>query len=268
MGFWSSVGSICSSICSGIGSVCRTLGSAISSAAGKIAGLCSTVGPALTAISKIAACIPGFQGMAAVLANIGRVATVIAVIAGVFKQDERIEDIGERALQAEEQGVTLESCNGDFKAYMEKVRSMELDPEKMHEAGEQVLAGCMVAEQGIRDANPKLSTISLFPLALLSPNLCSADRLAKWADIAQRMDMPLSSIAKFYLGGAVFNAIFPEEAKKANEMDGQKAAVAAEKEFKPNANEFELNDNIAKSKANIEEILKETAEKYKEKYQD
>ncbi len=262
MGFWSSVGSFCSSICSGIGSVCRSVGSVLSSAVDKISGLCSTVGPALSVISKIAACIPGCQGVAAVLANIGRIATVIAVIAGVFKQDERVEDIGERALQAEEQGITLASCNGDFKAYMEKVRNLKLDPDKMHTANEQIMAGCMVAEQGIREANPKLSTMSLYPLAMFS-DLCSADRLKKWADIAQRMDMPLSSIAKFYLGSTVFNAIFPEEGKKANEMDGQKAAVAAEKELNPNANEFELNDNIAKSKTNIEDIMKQAAEIFK-----
>ena len=267
MGWFSSICSSISSgirsVCSGISSVCSSISRGISAAVDKISGLCSSIGPALSVISKIVACIPGCQGLAAVMGTIGRIATVIAVITGVFRQDERVEDIGERALQAEEQGITLKSCNGDFKAYMEKVRNLKLDPDKMHEKNEQIMAGCMVAEQGIREANPKLSTVSLYPLAMFS-DLCSADRLKKWAETAQRMDMPLSSIAKFYLGSTVFNAIFPEEGKKANAMDGRKAAVAAEKELHPDLNKNAINDDIDKTKKNIEDILKHAAENYKE----
>ena len=245
-------------ICS-IRSLCRIAESGLSSAADETAGLRSSVDSSLAAIAKITVCtltvsILRCQGRAAVTDTMGRIAAVIAVITGVLRQDERIQDIGERALQAEDQGITLASCNGDFKAYMEKLRSLKPDPEKMHQEYEQIMAGCMVAEQGIREADPRLATVSLWPLAMFS-DLCSQDRLKKWAETAQRLDMPLSSIAKFYLGSAVFDAIFPKEGKNANEMDGHKAAAAAEKELNPELNKTAIKKDIAKTRKAIEEII-------------
>ena len=128
MGFWDGICSFCSSVCSTVKDVCSSIGSALSNI-GKVASTISV-------ISKVLAVIPGMQAASAFLLNVSKVASAIAVMCKVFSPDDNIEDIGERALQAEENGITLEKCENDFNKYMEKLRNMELDPNKKHDIDE------------------------------------------------------------------------------------------------------------------------------------
>ena len=91
MGFWSSVGSaISGAISSAISVVSTTLGSLSSFAvniAPKIAGQLGTVGLVIQAI---------------------------AAIVGLFKPDEKVEEMGDRAMQASESGIRPENFDVDY----------------------------------------------------------------------------------------------------------------------------------------------------------
>jgi hypothetical protein len=107
MGFWSSVGSAISSACS---SACSAVGSAFSSAASLIREVGSMA-------------VEGLRSVANVICNIGKAL-------GFMEQDEDPEDYGDKVLQAEEMGITLDSCDNDYDAYMEKIKNFKVDSEK------------------------------------------------------------------------------------------------------------------------------------------
>jgi len=107
MGFWSSVGSAIGSACS---SVCSAVGSVVSSAASLI-----------REVGNMA--VEGLRSVANVICNIGKAL-------GFIEQNVEPEELGDQILQAEEMGITLDSCDRDYDIYMEKIKSFKVDPEK------------------------------------------------------------------------------------------------------------------------------------------
>lgn len=106
-----------STACGAVSSFCGKVADCVGTAMSKISGVAETCATAFGILSKLALIIPGCQPAAGVLGTIAKVTSVVAVVAGIFKAGETTQDIGERALQAEEQGITLDSCDGDFEKY-------------------------------------------------------------------------------------------------------------------------------------------------------
>ena len=48
---------------------------------------------------------------------------------GLIKEDEKLEDLGDKALQAEEQGITPDKFK-TYEEYVTRIQNFELDPEK------------------------------------------------------------------------------------------------------------------------------------------
>lgn len=69
---------------------------------------------------------------------------------GIFRPDERLEDLGERALQAAEKGITQDrfATYGD---YLDALRRFEPDPRLERDPLSRALAGLAVASHGILD---------------------------------------------------------------------------------------------------------------------
>lgn len=129
MGFWSSVGS------------------AISSA---ISAVCSGVGRAVSALGSFAMTYgPTILGN---LAPVTRVFGALAQMLGIFKSNEDIEDMGDRAIQAGEAGIQMEKYS-NYDEYMTAIRNFELDPEKSKEIDKdkKLLTGIGLASKGIED---------------------------------------------------------------------------------------------------------------------
>ena len=255
----SSIGSAISSVCSSVGSAVRGFCNIVSNAVSSIGNVASTI----SVISKVLAVIPGMQTASAFLLTISKVAAAIAVMCKVFSPDDNIEDIGERALQAEENGITLEKCENDFNKYMEKLRNMELDPNKKHDIDECRLAGALVAEKGISLQNVGLSTKYLTPLILFKNGLVTEDKAVQWGHIAQKLGYSFADVAKFYLGDK-FSVFFDD--KNADKGHGGKIVNEAEKILNPNKTTVDIIKETSKEVNDIRDIIGEAENKFKEEY--
>lgn len=164
MGFWGAICSIGSSITSGISSAVGSIGNALVSFASNvgpvIAKIVTELEPVAVALGKFAAAF--LQGM------------------GVLKPNEKPEDIGERALQAAEKGVTIEQFD-NFDSYLAALRDFDLDAEKAakRSTAEKLVAGigvCTIAMERKYNAAPgSLDTLWLLPIA--NPSYFTPERM-------------------------------------------------------------------------------------------
>lgn len=164
MGFFSSIGSALSSMGSAIGNAVGSIGSALSSFASGIAPIIAKIvtelEPVAVALGKFAAAF--LQGL------------------GILKPDEKPEDIGERALQAAEKGITTDNFH-DFESYLDALRDFDLDPEKASKrsAAEKLVAGIGVGtvamERKYNAAPGSLDTLWLLPIA--NPTYFTPERM-------------------------------------------------------------------------------------------
>lgn len=172
MGFWSSVCSIASNIGSAISSAVSSIGSAVSSFASSVAPVVGSIISAIPAIGK----------------TIGNIAQGLFQGFSVLKPDEKVEELGERALQASEAGIVFEEFD-DFDEYVEKLRNFDLDPEKANKrsTAEKIVAGLGVGTAGLEDKldldRGDLSGIWLLPIT--NSNYFSVDKLTSMLDKGQ-----------------------------------------------------------------------------------
>jgi len=249
MGFWSSLGSCISSACSAVGSGIRSCCSAVSNFVGS--GLGKAVGFGLSALKVIC---PQARVLDTVFKSISLMSKIAGVFANVIKPNENIQDIGDRALQAEEQGITRESCK-NYDEYMEKIRSVQLDPEVTKQTPEsnKEFAGSIVVENGIKEKMPNLQTSSLWAIAALAPAIFTKERIDNWVKLADKHKIPLASISKFLLStlGKKFNLSDFKELANVNADQGRDLVVNAEKQLNPGAQDSDIFKNVEEMKSSI-----------------
>ena len=97
-----------------------------------------TLVPAMLSVTKVL----GIASLALdVIKTIANVCSSIAKALGVCKENENIEDVGERALQAEEKtGKTLKDYPS-FEEYQKAINSFEIDPKINHTEVEKYTRG-------------------------------------------------------------------------------------------------------------------------------
>lgn len=172
MGIWSSVGSIVSSIGSAISSAVSSIGSALSSFASTIAPVIGSIISAIPAIGK----------------TISTIAQGLLQAFGVLKPDEKIEDLGEKAAQAAEAGITFEEF-GDFGEYIEKIRNFKIDPEKASKrsSAEKIVAGLAVGTAGLENKLDleRGALNSLWLLPITNSDYFNVDKLVSMVEKGQ-----------------------------------------------------------------------------------
>ena len=140
MGFFSAVGSFISGGISAIGSAISSavgsIGSAVSSFAKNFA---PTIGSILAKVHPV-------------LGTVSLWASAIGQVLNLFRPDEKVEDIGDRALQAQEQNIKPEKFE-NFDAYMDGLRNFDLDPEVSDKTptATKLVAGMAIATLGMED---------------------------------------------------------------------------------------------------------------------
>lgn len=92
------------------------IGSAISSAV-------SSVGSLFTGVKDIAG--PALKGVADTIFGVGK-----SLLAGLFPSVNNAMDMGDRVIQADEQGINLKSCDNDYERYAKEINDFKLDPDK------------------------------------------------------------------------------------------------------------------------------------------
>ncbi|WP_188630740.1 hypothetical protein [Oceanisphaera marina] len=120
------------------------------------------------------------EALAPVAKAIGSFANAFLRGLGIFKQDEAVEDMGDRALQAADEGITMDQFD-DFESYMNALRNFEPDPEKSknYSPGTKLVAGLGVGTKGVEEkfnAEPgSLDSMWLLPMA--NPEYFTPERM-------------------------------------------------------------------------------------------
>lgn len=150
------------------------------------------VSGAISAVGSIGSAHSSFaSGVGTVIANIvtalkpvaealGKFANAFLQGLGILKPDEKIEDLGERALQAAERGITLDQFD-NFEDYADALRDFDLDPDKAEKRSqsERLVAGLGVGTLALErkfDAAPG-SLDSLWLLSIANPSYFTPERM-------------------------------------------------------------------------------------------
>jgi hypothetical protein len=150
-------------------SLVSTVVSAVSSIGPAVSNFCATVLPRI---------IP-------VLEQVGQVLKVIAnallTALDIFKPGEDVEAMGDRALQAAEQGIKPDQFDS-FDEYLAEIRNFRLDPEKSSSlsGAEKLAAGLAIGATGMEKKFdvPVGSLGPIFLMAASNPEYFTAERLA------------------------------------------------------------------------------------------
>ncbi|SEI64754.1 hypothetical protein SAMN05421831_10687 [Allopseudospirillum japonicum] len=170
MGLWSAVCGIATSVASSV-----------------VSGVGKLVGSVATGIGTAVSTLVG-KGAAFV----GRVASVVENVAKaneVLAPEEKMQDIGEKSIQAADQGIVPQKFE-KYEDYMNKIRAFEVDPIKADSVPVEQKLGAAVAVslQGleIKLDLPKGSTGNMLRLIMFSPEYFHSGRVRSLVD--RRMD--------------------------------------------------------------------------------
>lgn len=190
MGFFSFVGDIVSGI-----------GRAFSGVASAIGEFVVSAGKAVGKILPVLGQWAGHIGTAVQIISLA--IDIVSRIMHLIKDHETVPDLGERVLQAEEQGITLDTCGNDFDAYMEQLRKLKLDPQKAaarQDKPDQWMAGCLLLEKGLSIKFPHMATAAMWPILARNPEFFTKERLETYANLARERDIPFGeSVAKYFI---------------------------------------------------------------------
>lgn len=139
----------------------------------------NSIGPAVSSF-----CTTVLPRILPVLEQVGQavkaIANVVLSVLEIFKPGEDVEDMGDRALQAAEQGIKPEKFD-TFDEYLEEIRNFPLDSEKSSNlsSAEKMAAGLAIGATGMEkkfDA-PEGSLGPIWLLAASNPTYFTAERL-------------------------------------------------------------------------------------------
>lgn len=208
--------------------------------------VCSFISTAAGAISSMATSIASKIGETAlgVLKVVSAVMETVAKVLGVIRPDEKIDELGEKTLQAAEAGITIETCGNDFAKYQQEIRNFEIDPEKAENRPKEdkLCAGIAFVEQGISQKYPFLSIASMYPLIAMKHDFFTVARVASYAQTAVELQYSLSKIKSFFDGSCSMG-----DKKKTENF-----IYTAESKFNPNFDPKELEKNIADTKFTLQ----------------
>ena len=166
MGLLSSIGNAISSgfdsLSRGYSAVCDTVSSIGKSVAAFAHTIKPVLGPILTTIATL---VPH-----PIVKAVATFANNLLQALSIFHPDENVEDMGDRALQAAEEGITMDKFD-KFDEYMAALRNFDLNPEasKKFSSADKLVAGLGIATAGIEDkfhVGPgSLSNLWLLPIA-------------------------------------------------------------------------------------------------------
>lgn len=119
---------------------------------------------AVTAAKAVAALGLAVEGLKA----LGNILTVIGKALGLIKPETQVDELGDKALQAEEKGITPDQFE-TYEKYVKAIEGFQLDPEKSRETTleEKVEKGIELTVGVIREKFPELSVETVAKLGAL-----------------------------------------------------------------------------------------------------
>jgi hypothetical protein len=160
--------------------------------------LSSVIGSVLS--SSISAIAPVLGMALDIIQKVANVAKEVLVSLGIIKPEQEMDDLGDRVIQAGEQGIKPENYE-KFDDYAEALRTFELDPEKSKKIDEKdKLAGSLgFASAAIQDrfkGSDVGDIAQLWNLAAKMPEFFNADLIKSMLPSTQ----DFSSISDYFAG--------------------------------------------------------------------
>ncbi|OBU15782.1 hypothetical protein CTM88_13665 [Photobacterium aquimaris] len=204
----SAVASVCSAAVSVCGSIGRSVGNIVSNIAPK---LMMVVGPTNKLNTLLA------------------VADAVIQMYSILKPDEKIQDIGDKAIQASEEGISMDKFD-DFDEYMASLRNFEIDPERSEKTDEltKQLTGIAVVTQGLAE-KLNIDGVALgnvWTLPALNPQVFTPERIKVILDNTSN----ISNVVRYFE-----NSLSPQIA-----YNVEKELVAAEKQLSPDRSDEKI----------------------------
>jgi len=164
--------------------------SVVSSIGPAVVGFCTNVLPKI---------LPLLEKGIEVLRVVENIANTVAQVIGIFNGNETAENIGDRAIQAAEQGVKPDQY-GTHTEYMNALREFKLNPEKTTELTDiqKIASGLAVAGRGLDEkfGTPEGTMGKLWWLAAAMPEYFVANKLIEYAKTGQ----DVTSIFNYFEG--------------------------------------------------------------------
>ncbi len=204
-----------SDVCSAVSSACRSVCNAVTSVVSSAVELTAKVG---------SMALEGLRGVAAVICS-------VAQALGFMGVDESAKDLGDRFIQAEGEGITLESCKGDYDLYMDKIRNFKLDPEKSKTISDDDKLRATSVVMGSRiEQHYGQSIAPLIPMMARIPEFLSGGRLKSFLDAG----ISLSKVGGYFCSNLDRREIPAVEAQ----------LIKQEKAIAPTADDQKLRDML------------------------
>ena len=169
-----------------------------------------------------------------ILEQVGRVMALIP-------QEMPMTEFGERVLQAEEQGITLESYGKNYADYLQKLESMELDMAKLHTEFEQYLSGALTIEKVLLEKRSPLSTANSWEYFFSNPEFFEK-RMTIYRDLALEQGVDVSTM---------INAYFGEEGSLKDARTSASFMEEAERRLNPSASRMEILELLSRVDAEM-----------------
>jgi len=198
--------------------------SVVASIGPAVAGFCANVLPRLAPLLA--------KGMDA-LRVVEKIANTVSHAMGIFTGTDTAGDIGDRAIQASDKGITPDQFE-NHADYMNTLRHIALDPDKSAQLtdAQKIVSGLAVAGRGLDDkfGSPEGTMGNLFWLAAANPDYFSADKLTQYLKTGQDM----MSIVDYFdgkLGGG-------------ESLEVEDGLVQLDKSIQPDADEKSIRQQI------------------------
>lgn len=159
----------------------------------------ATIGPAVAsfATNVLPTLAPYLAKGLEAITNVVRVAEVISQVLGVLKPGETASGMGERALQAAEQGITPQGFD-NHDDYLDALRKFQVDPGKQHDpfvtnvSGLALVSVAMDAKLNVADG----TSGRLWQLVAADGDYFTADKIMKLVQTGQN----IADVVDYYTG--------------------------------------------------------------------
>jgi len=198
--------------------------SVVASIGPAVAEFCASVLPRLAPLLE--------KGMD-ILRMVEKIADTVSHAMGIFTGTDTTGDVGDRALQASDKGITPDQFE-NHADYMNALRHVDLDPDKSAKLTDvqKVISGLAVAGHGLDDkfGSPEGTMGNLFWLAAANPEYFNADKLTQYLKTGQ----DIMSIVDYFdgkLGGG-------------ESLEVEDGLVQLDKSINPDADEKSIREQI------------------------
>ena len=133
-------------------SACSWVSDTVSSVCSAAASVLSSVASVASGVLSLAKVLPILPPQIEVFLKVVAAIDAVCKVLGILDADENTEDLGDRAMQAEEEGIKPENFE-TYKEYKATIDAFELDPEKSekYKPEEKVAAGLGVEFWALED---------------------------------------------------------------------------------------------------------------------